>query len=205
MKTILRTILLLAVMVAGFSQNAGAQAINKVKFNIDWQFNATCGNNHVDNASGWGLNFEAGYKIAGKWYVGAFMNYHTNNEYIPRKTYYGENSALTTDKINSTFQLPLGVAGRYYFTEGVFSPYLGVKLGANYMYNEEVLNTVTYYDTNWGFHVSPEIGVDINPFKNQRFGFHVAAYYNYSTNENLMASPQQNGLNNVGFRLGINF
>lgn len=180
--------------------------IERVRLYIDWQFNSTISNSHVNNASGWGMAFEGGYLVTPRFFLGAFLTYHTNNEYIPRKTYFGHNSALTTDKINSTFQLPLGVSGRYYFTDsGSFYPYVGVKAGAAYLYNEEVLNTVTYYDNNWGFYVSPEIGVDINPFRSKRFGFHIAAYYNYSTNENLISMPEEKGLHNAGFRVGINF
>ena len=55
-------------------------------YNIDWQFNIPLGNNFSDGASGWGMNFEGGYYVTQDIAVGAFLNFHTNNEYFPRRT-----------------------------------------------------------------------------------------------------------------------
>ena len=43
----------------------------------------------------------------------------------------------------------------------------------------------------------------IFPFEKTDFGFQVAAYYSYSTNQN--KTYKLKGLNNVGFKLGIAF
>ena len=37
------------------------------------------------------------------------------------------------------------------------------------------------------------------------FGFHVAAYYNYSTNNNDLLDYNENGMSNLGLRLGVCF
>jgi hypothetical protein len=47
------------------------------------------------------------------------------------------------------------------------------------------------------------VGVTFFPFEKADFGFQVAAYYSYSTNRNKTIG--QDGLNNVGFKLGIAF
>lgn len=60
------------------------------------------------------MNFEGGYYVLPDLSIGAFINYHTNNEYISRQTLPISNSAaLTTDQQHSVFQLPFGFARRY--------------------------------------------------------------------------------------------
>ena len=48
-----------------------------------------------------------------------------------------------------------------------------------------------------------EVGMTFFPFPKTDFGFTIAAYYIYATNQN--KSLDINGLNNVGFKLGIAF
>ena len=66
-----------------------------------------------------------------------------------------------------------------------------------------------YYPTfvnqhdNWGFYVSPEIGLTFFPFQQTDFGFQIAVYYAYATNAN--KAIDMTGINNLGFKLGIAF
>ena len=41
------------------------------------------------------------------------------------------------------------------------------------------------------------------PYQNADFGFQVAAYYSYATNNN--KTNKINGINNLGFKLGVAF
>ena len=114
MKTIkyltLRLMAVAAIAIA-FALPAKAQVTPFTYFNVDWQFNAPISNNFANKASGWGMNFEGGYYILPDLSIGAFINYHTNNEYISRQTLPISNSAaLTTDQQHSVFQLPFGFA-----------------------------------------------------------------------------------------------
>lgn len=84
-------------------------------------------------------------------------------------------------------------------------PYVTAKLGAMYQQNTTYFNTAGYYERPWGFYVSPEIGVNIHPLKYSRFGFHVAAYYSYGTNETNLLNYAESGRSNLEFRLGICF
>ena len=65
------------------------------------------------------------------------------------------------------------------------------------------MSTFVNRHDNWGFYMSPEIGLTFFPFHKTDFGFQVAAFYSYSTNRN--KSYDLSGLNNVGFKLGIAF
>ena len=196
----------IAAIAAAFALPANAQINPRSFYNVDWQFNAPLKNHFSDRASGWGMNFEGGYYVAPNFGLGLFLNYHTNNEYVPRQTFpVGESSMVTTDQQHSIFQLPFGATARYRFSDGVCQPYIGVKLGANYTKFASDFYIVEVRDKTWGFYVSPEIGMNIYPFSNSAFGFHIAGFYSYSTNKGAVMQYSVDGLSNIGFRLGIAF
>ena len=184
-----------------------AQILENGYFNADWQFNVPLGNDFADKASGWGMNFEGGYYFWNNIGIGAFLSYHTNNEYIPRRTFpIGETAALTTDQQHSLFQLPFGATGRYRFMEGhLVEPYVAVKLGANYARISSDFYVLQAYENTWGFYVSPELGMNIFPFNHSGVGFHAAIYYSYATNQGSVLRYPVDGLDNFGFRIGIAF
>lgn len=209
MKKINKSIKLVALLIACLAMPslAGAQVVNNMYFNIDWDINTPFGNSFADKTSGWGAHGEAGYYVVPNFAVGAFISYHTNNKYIDRQTLMlKSNSALTTDQQHSLFQLPFGLLAKYRFTtDGILEPYATVKLGANYSRMSSYLQAWEIYDDTWGFTVSPEIGVSIFPNPSVRYGFHVALYYNYATNKSKVLTYDIDGRNNIGFRLGVSF
>jgi hypothetical protein len=85
----------------------------------------------------------------------------------------------------------------------MFQPYAEAKLGAEYSTQSTYMSTFISRDSNWGFYVSPEVGVTVYPFFKDDFGFQFAVYYSYSTNES--AKYSMSGINNIGFKLGIAF
>ena len=179
--------------------------LSRTFFNIDWQVNGTIGNDFASSTSGWGAHFEGGYYLTEHWALGAFIGFHTNNEYFPRQSFVWHNAALSTDQQHSLYQLPFGLSTRYRFCNGLFAPYAGLKMGAQYAESESYLNSLCLYNDQWGFYISPEVGVEIHPFKQKRFGFHLSVYYNYATNNNSLMWYDANGLNNYGLRLGVAF
>lgn len=209
MKTIKRIsirLMAIAAVAICFALPANAQINPNLYFNVDWQFNAPLKNHFSDKASGWGMNFEGGYYVAPKFGVGLFLNYHTNNEYIPRETFMiSQTGTLTTDQQHTIFQLPFGANLKYRFTTSMVQPYIAVKLGANYSKMSSSFTWLRETDDNWGFYVSPEIGLNIYPFANNGLGFHIAAFYSYSTNKGSVLHYDIDKLNNAGFRLGIAF
>ena len=204
-KNIYFKVVALAAIAIAFAMPAKAQLSDNGYANIDWQFNVPLSNNFADKASGWGMNFEGGYYVLPDLSIGAFINYHTNNEYIPRQTLpINNSSALTTDQQHSVFQLPFGFATHYRFSDGVFQPYIGLKLGANYTKMSSDFYIYEVKDDTWGFYVSPEIGVNIYPWPNS-IGFHLAGFYNYSTNKGTVFNYDMDKLQNFGFRVGVAF
>lgn len=187
-------------------QSAGkTQVAQHLYFNADWQINGVANSNFVQTISGWGANLEGGYYLTEHFALGGFLAFHTNNEYIPYRSILWENAALSTEQQHSLFQIPFGVSARYRFLQKLCAPYVGVKLGAQYTNSETYLNRLCLYNHLWGFYISPEIGVEIFPFAQKRFGIHLACYYSYSTNDHGILWDHSEGVHNYGLRVGLAF
>lgn len=184
--------------------SADAQMGKKYYINGGWQFNATPDNDFVTSAQGYGAYIGGGYYVAPMLAVGGFASFNTNNEYVPKRTYvFADKSALTTDLNRSIYQVPFGATLRWRMTRKIVQPYMEAKIGAEYSTQSTYMSTFVSRYSNWGFYVSPEIGMTLYPFYRADFGFQLAVYYSYATNRN--DSIDMNGLNNVGFKLGIAF
>ena len=199
-------ILALCLLMLAAALPGKAQIFPNGYLNIDWQVNAPDGS-FADKVSGWGMNFEGGYRITPAIAVGPFLSYHTHLGSVGRRTLQlGDGTALTTNQKHSLFQLPFGVTGRYsWFNSSVLQPYVGLKLGANYAQMSSYYYIVKQYDDSWGFYLSPEIGLTIFPQPEYRFGFHVALYYSYATNQSRVLTYSVNNINNFGLRVGVSF
>lgn len=174
-------------------------------YNVDWQFNIPISNKFSNKASGWGMSFEGGYYVHRNIAIGAFISFHTNNEYFSRRTINLTSTlSLNTDQQHQMFTLPFGALIRYRFIESDLQPYVGMKLGACYSQFNNYYYVFMKGQDRWGFYMSPEIGVNYYPWANS-IGFHLAIYYNYATNKHNIMTYEQNGLNNAGFRVGIAF
>ena len=174
-------------------------------YNIDWQFNIPLKNHFSDVASGWGMNFEGGYYVTSDIAVGAFLNFHTNNEYLSRRTIHlGNNQSINTNQQHEMFTLPFGALIRYRFVESDFQPYVGMKLGACYSEFSNYYYIFLTQQDRWGFYMQPEVGFNYYPWADS-MGFHMAMYYSFSTNKCSIMSYEQSNLNNFGFRVGLAF
>lgn len=187
-----------------FAGEANAQMGKRDYINGGWQFNGTPGNSFVETAQGYGAYIEGGYYVTPMFAVGGFASFNTNNEYYPKQTYTFDNkAALTTDLDRSIYQVPFGATMRMRFLRGMFQPYLEAKIGTEYSTQSTYMSTFVSRQDNWGFYISPEVGMTFFPFDKTDFGFHIAAFYSYATNQN--KSYDIKGINNLGFKLGVAF
>ncbi len=203
--------ILSAVLLCGFSatvmaQESGSDRQGRGDFSGHWQIGLPMGMNYADNSSGWGANFEGHYFISDKFAIGAFISWQTFIKYEGRQTYQLASTAgaVTMDQYQTIYELPFGVSTRFHFLQpGLFDPYFGLKIGANYSEQRRYYNVYESYNENWGFNVMPELGAMISPLPNQNVGLHLAVFYAYSTNS--YDTFDISGLSNLGFRVGINF
>lgn len=187
-----------------FAGEANAQMGKRNYMNGGWQFNGTPGNTFAKSAQGYGAYLEGGYYVTPLFAVGAFASFNSNNEYHPKETYtFANKAALTTDLDRSLYQVPFGATMRMRFMRGMVQPYVEAKIGTEYSTQSTYMSTFVSRQDNWGFYISPEIGMTFFPFDKTDFGFHLAAYYSYATNRNKTYDIK--GINNLGFKLGIAF
>ena len=113
---------------------------------------------------------------------------------------------MTSDQQHTIFQMPFGAAARYQFNRGgAWQPYVGVKLGTEYAKVRSNYNVFESRDENWGFYVSPEVGLNVYPWAYGP-GLHLALYYSYGTNKaDKVLTYSVDKLNNFGFRVGLSF
>lgn len=200
----IKVMALVAVAIA-FAMPAKAQLSDNGYANVDWQFNIPLSNGFADKASGWGMNVEGGYFVTPNLGLGLFMSYHSNHEYVGRETFALGTGHVTTDQQHTMFQLPFGAAARYQWNRGgCVQPYFGVKLGAEYARIRSNFNLLQASNDSWGFYASPELGVNVFPWAYGP-GLHFALYYSYGTNKADVLHYSVDGLNNIGFRLGLSF
>ena len=199
-----RLIYILAAAMIFFAVDANAQMGKKSYVNGGWQFNGTPDNSFAESAQGYGAYIEGGYYVTPMFAIGGFASFNTNNQYYPKQTYtFSDKSALTTDLDKSIYQVPFGSTMRVRFLRGMFQPYFEAKIGTEYSVQNIYMSTFVCQKDNWGFYVSPEVGMTFFPFESTDFGFQIAAYYSYASNQN--KTFDITGINNVGFKLGIAF
>lgn len=197
-------ILSAAAALLVFAGTANAQMGKREYINAGWQFNGTVGNSFVETASGYGAYIEGGYYITPMFAIGGFASFNTNNDYIPKQTYtFKDQSALTTDVDRSIYQVPFGLTMRTRFLRGEVQPYLGTKIGAEFSTQSTYMSTFVNRHDNWGFYMSPEVGLAYFPFEKTDVGFQFAVYYSFCTNKN--SSYDLKGIKNLGFKLGVAF
>lgn len=197
-------ILVAAAALVAFAGTADAQMGKREYINLGWQFNGTVGNSFVETASGYGAYIEGGYYITPMFALGGFASFNTNNDYIPKQTYtFKDQSALTTDVDRSIYQVPFGLTMRTRFMRGELQPYLGTKIGAEFSTQSTYMSTFVNRHDNWGFYMSPEIGLTYFPFEKNDVGFQFAVYYSFCTNKN--TDYDLKGIKNLGFKLGVAF
>lgn len=184
--------------------DADAQMGKRTYVNGGWQFNGTISNNVAESAQGYGAYIETGFYLTPMLAIGGFASFNSNDQYYPSQTYtFADRSALTTDLYKSIYQVPFGSTVRLRFARSMFQPYVEAKIGSAYSSQNTYMSTFVSRDDNWGFYISPEVGMTVFPFRNEDFGFQLAAYYSYSTNKS--TSYNLKGINNLGFKLGIAF
>lgn len=196
---------LVSVCMLCLIANAEAQFNPRIFYQIGWQFNSLLNNKFADKASGWGMYLDGGYYLTPHISLGGFVNFHTNSEYISRQTITTGTTSVNTDQIQSVFQIPFGASFRYRFALRSWQPYISAKAGVNYSEATARLKLYSSNDKSWGFYASPEIGINLFPFKQKWLGFNIAAYYSYATNHSNVFYNTINGTHNTGIRLGVAF
>lgn len=187
-----------------FAQTDDEAYVNKVFISAKWQVNHLS-NNFIKGTSGWGISLDANYYITEKFSTGIFAGWHTNNEYTDNETYIYENQTVNTSMQRSVYQVPLGILGRYDIADNkTVSPYVQLKIGANYSKQSVYLPIAELNNKNWGIYISPEVGINVYLVKSIKLVLQASTYYAYASNTfNFMNAHKVTGLSNLGLRIGL--
>ncbi len=199
MKKILITAsMILVLATTGFAQ--------RDLFGIGWEINFPNNNKYLTKTSYAGGKFEYRHFIKKTFSVGLALNWSTYEQYLPRQTFQKEDgtSAITSDFVAQSYQLPITATAHYYFKESkLLKPYVGIALGGQYVEQSLYYNVYVNDDFNWGFVARPEVGAIIKPDQYGNWGFLVAGNYSYATNKT--DALNKDSFQNFGITIGVLF
>jgi len=198
MKKIIITSLLFVFTATAFAQ--------KNLFGIGWEINFPNNTDYINKTSLSGGKIEYRHFFKKNFSAGLALNWATYEEYLPRQTFVKPdgNSAVTSDFVAQSYQLPITATAHYYFKETkMLKPYVGIALGGQYLQQSLYYNVYVSDDDSWGFVARPEVGVFIKPNQFKEWGFLIAANYSYATNKTELLDL--NSFKNFGITIGIGF
>jgi hypothetical protein len=194
--------IILSIIHSARSQEVIAYRVADDLFGVAWDINIPVNNKFVTRTSLDGFRFEYRKLIKHRMSVGLEVSWNSYYQYVPRETHQTANGAVTTDFYKYIYTLPLAMNIHYYLYRSKYAViYGGMALGASYSEQQLYYNTYASADYNWGFLARPEAGVIIRPSESSGFGFLVATRYSYSTNK--QSNVEINGLQSLGFQVGI--
>jgi hypothetical protein len=170
--------------------------------NLDLNFSQPLANkDYVDNAA---TGARMGYtKFFSRFFgAGIDVGYITYDDYIPRRTYYYDGGAITTDLFPYHYYLTIG--GRVVYRmkpDNKLSPYGALGMGAAISDYKLFYNVYQDQDSKTGFYMRPEAGVMYLFKQYGSLGVKASVTYDYAFNK-----TEYFGLDNfssVGFQVGV--
>lgn len=183
-------------------------------YSINWQPNIPVGDSRdfVSKMSFEGINVNWAYFVTDNIAVGFDLSYNNYHEKVGQKIYMPDaNTAVNAAQYRYTQAFPIKVQGKYFFNQfGTVMPYAGLGIGALSAGQHIVIQDIDVWDNNWGFLLSPEIGVLV-PIgiagDTGIWGANITAGYNWSTNKSdvgkIKADNRQSFYFNIGLYLAL--
>lgn len=155
-------------------------------YTMSWNTTFTLGdyNKWVGNAS------TAGFDIGGRWFIshnmtaGFNLSWQRVGQSFGYQTFYGDDgSAVTATNYRFTWMVPFqGAVAWHFMSDKMFSPYLGLGVGGDYMEHHLLIQDYDIYHNRWDFSLTPEVGALIRFGYFSNWGFLIAGNYKWTTN-----------------------
>jgi hypothetical protein len=143
-----------------------------------------------------GMNLAAGFNIS---WQRVYQSY-------PNETFYGDNGiALTATNYRFTWMVPFNATIEYYLMpQKIFSPYIGLGIGGDYMEHHLLIQEYDIYETVWDFSLTPEIGAMVKFGNFSNWGAQIAFNYKWTTNKiELYNDRKSKDLQMINLRVGL--
>ncbi len=214
MTTAMKRILLIMAIGLSCAGMAKAQSYgNEMKqvYSINWQSNVPVGSSRdfISNATVEGININWAYFVTGNLAVGLDVSYNNYHKNIGQQVYRPNgNTAINAAQYRYTQAFPIKAQAKWFFTPNNFvKAYAGLGIGALSAGQHIVIQDFDAWDNNWGFLMSPEIGVLIPFGYDNNWGANITAGYNWSTNKSttggIKIDDRQSFYFNAGLYLAI--
>jgi hypothetical protein len=189
MKKIL--ILTAFIFLTGIAQSQDKSASPGFKpssyYTFSWNTAFTLGdfNKWVGTASPAGFDLGGRYFLDGGLVTGFNIGWQRISQSYPYQTYYGKDgSAITATNYRFTWMVPFQAVVAYHLMpEKIFSPYLQLGIGGDYMEHHLIVQEYDIYRTRWDFSLTPEIGALMRLGAASNWGILVAFNYKFTTNK----------------------
>jgi hypothetical protein len=209
----MKKLILLSAIILSCAGLANAQSYSyggndmKQIYSINYQMNVPMGSSKdfVSKASFEGVNINWAYFVTENIAVGLDLSYNNYHESIGQKIYRpNENMAINAAQYRYTQAFPIKAQVKYFFSQNRYiKGYAGLGLGALSAGQHIVVQDLGDWDNNWGFLVSPEVGMLIPFGADSPFGANVTAGYNFSTNKSTFGSIDINNRQSLYFNVGL--
>jgi hypothetical protein len=155
-------------------------------YSLSWSISFPLGsfNSFINNVSPAGGNFTGRYFLKKGLALGFEFGWNNYYKKYPRNTFYCDDGlAITGVYYTYAFVVPWKAGVYYYFQPlAIVDPYVGLSLGGDYMEEHIMVQEYDIYNTQWGFTMSPEIGLLVKFGKFSHWGATASAQYWFNTN-----------------------
>ena len=177
-------------------------------YSLNYQMSVPVGGSRdfIPNMSFEGININWAYFVTDNISVGLDLSYNNYTHKVGQKIYRpNANTAINAAQYRYTQSIPIKVQAKYFMAP--FGPglqaYTGLGIGALSAGEHIIIQDIDVWDNNWGFLLSPEIGILI-PFGADNFwGANITAGYNWSTNKSNIGDMKFNNRQSFYFNVGL--
>jgi hypothetical protein len=184
-------ILTALIFMTGIAQSQDKPASAGFKpsscYTFSWNTAFTTGdfNKWVGNASPAGFDLGGRYFLHGGLVTGFNISWQRISQSYGYQTFYGtDGSAITATNYRFTWMVPIQAVIAYHLMpDKVFSPYIQLGIGSDYMEHHLLVQEYDIYKTRWDFSLTPEIGALMKLGNYSHWGILVAFNYKFTTNK----------------------
>jgi hypothetical protein len=162
-------------------------------------------NRFITVTSPLGGSFSGKYFLSDNLTLGFIAGWNHYYEKVNRQTYFFEDGlSITAAHYRYSFIIPFGVNASYFFSPAkLVAPYAGLALGGNYMEQHIIVQDWDFYNNQWGFQVSPELGALVKFGANSQWGVDLKASYWLATNSFEFGGSEFNLMQGFNVNFGI--
>ena len=181
-------------------------------YSINYQMSVPVGESRdfIPSMSFEGININWAYFVMDNVSVGLDLSYNNYTHKVGQRIYRPDaNTAINAAQYRYTQSIPIKVQAKYFLNP--FGPniqaYTGLGIGALSAGEHIIIQDIDVWDNNWGFLLSPEIGVLIPFGADNYWGANITAGYNWSTNKanigGMTFNNRQSFYMNVGLYMAL--